>query len=94
MTDEEKEREAEKMFVLFERLNRNPIIKAGAPTPDGGTKSLKEAMQDKVASGEAERWEAAEAERVRTEAIAQEEADEEEAAKEMEAYFKRKHPAR
>ncbi|KAL1405850.1 hypothetical protein Q8F55_007528 [Vanrija albida] len=94
MTDEEKEREAEKMFVLFERLNRNPIIKAGAPTPDGGTKSLKEAMSDKVASGEAERWEAAEAERVRAEALAQDEADEEEAAREMEAYFKRKHPQR
>ena len=32
MTDEEKEREAERLFVLFDRLNRNGIIKVQLPT--------------------------------------------------------------
>ncbi|KAI8146753.1 guanine nucleotide exchange factor, partial [Fennellomyces sp. T-0311] len=31
MTDEEKEREAERLFVLFERLKKNGIIKAENP---------------------------------------------------------------
>ncbi|KAI8813511.1 guanine nucleotide exchange factor [Cladochytrium replicatum] len=39
MTDEEKEREGEKLLVLFERLNRTGIIKVATPTDAAGPSS-------------------------------------------------------
>ncbi|KAJ3278543.1 hypothetical protein HK104_002245 [Borealophlyctis nickersoniae] len=37
MTDEEKEAEAEKLFVLFDRLNRTGIVKVEMPKPGSGS---------------------------------------------------------
>lgn len=89
LSDAEREREAEKMFVLFERMERNPILKAGAPTPDGGQRSLREEMHARVQAGDAEQWERMEAERERRAREAQDEADEREAMMEIARYRQR-----
>ena len=89
MTDEEKEREAEKLFVLFDRLERNPVLKAGAPTPEGGTQSLRSAMQQKVAEGVLDDWERKEAERERLEAEKEADEIEAEAMRELAEYKRR-----
>ncbi|OCF35034.1 hypothetical protein I316_03074 [Kwoniella heveanensis BCC8398] len=88
MTQEEKEREAERLFVLFERMEKNPVIsmKSGADGEGEGKKiSIKDLMRDKLAKGELEdengydrRHEAEEDER-----------DEEEALRDLEAYKRR-----
>jgi hypothetical protein len=89
MTDEEKDREAEKMYALFERLERNPILQAGAPTASGAPKPLRQVMADKVAAGEADAWERREAERERLEAEREADMIEEEAMRELAAYRNR-----
>ena len=46
MTDEEKEREAERLFVLFQRLERNPAVSLGTEGKDGGIKNpVREAVE-------------------------------------------------
>lgn len=89
MSNEEKEREAEKMFVLFERLKSNPVVKAGVPQPDGSEKPIHDEIRDQMVGEQGERWErlelAKEEERIRL----QDEQDEQEALKEMAAYRKR-----
>jgi hypothetical protein len=45
MTEEEKEREAERLFVLFERMEKNPVLKARGD--DGAEKGVKEVMRRK-----------------------------------------------
>lgn len=83
MTDEEKEREAERLFVLFDRMERNPMISASSGTEE--CKGIEEIMRDKMANGTGDAWE--EEERMRIEK--QEGQDEEEVKKEMKAYKRR-----
>lgn len=55
MTEEEKEREAEKLFVLFDRMERNPVISMNSgDDPKGKGKTPKEIMMEKLERGELE----------------------------------------
>jgi len=55
MTEEEKEREAEKLFVLFDRMERNPVISMNfGDDPKGKGKTPKEIMREKLERGELE----------------------------------------
>lgn len=92
MTEEEKEAEAEKMFVLFDRLSRNPVISAAAPG-EGGTKSVEEAMREQVSKGVGAKWEEEEGKRELARIEKEEEEDEEGALKELAAYRERKKKA-
>ncbi|GMK55039.1 hypothetical protein CspeluHIS016_0200950 [Cutaneotrichosporon spelunceum] len=89
MSEVERDREADKMFHLFQRLEANPILKAGAPTADGGHRSLRDEMASRVAAGDADAWDRADAERERLSRLAEEEADEREAMAEMARYRRR-----
>lgn len=89
MSNEDKEREAEKMFVLFDRLKSNPVLKAGVPQPDGSEKTVHEEIRDKMVGREGDRWERSVAEEEKERVLREEERDEEEALKEMAAYRKR-----
>ncbi|BEJ16559.1 hypothetical protein CspHIS471_0511640 [Cutaneotrichosporon sp. HIS471] len=89
MSEAERDREADKMYHLFQRLEANPILKAGAPTSDGGHRSLRDEMTHRVAAGDADAWERADAERERRVRLAEEEADEREALAEMARYRQR-----
>jgi hypothetical protein len=89
MTEVEKEREAEKLFALFDRLERNPVLKAGAPTADGGTQTLKAAMAEKIAEGVGEEWERKNAEEELLEAEREADELEAEAMKELAEYKSR-----
>lgn len=100
MTDEEKEREAEKLFVLFDRLEKNKILSVssgkGEQTDsgsfDGGGKQnqgLKGMMQDRL--GEmGDRWEIEEAEKERKEREEEDRRDEEVALREVEELRRRR----
>ncbi|KLT39826.1 hypothetical protein CC85DRAFT_330437 [Cutaneotrichosporon oleaginosum] len=90
MSEAERDREADKLFHLFQRLETNPILKAGAPTPDGGHRSLREEMSARVAMGDGDAWERADAERERLARLAEDEADEREALAEMARYRQRR----
>jgi hypothetical protein len=52
VTEEEKEREAEKLFVLFDRMERNPVISMNGG--DGQKKAPNEIMREKLERGELE----------------------------------------
>jgi hypothetical protein len=59
MTDEEKEREAERLYTLFKRLEKNPVLSmqsqspgAGGGAPTSTSTSIDQIMRDKLASGE------------------------------------------
>lgn len=52
MTEEEKEREAEKLFVLFDRMEKNPVISMNSG--DGERKGPKDIMREKLERGELE----------------------------------------
>lgn len=54
MTEEEKEREAEKLFVLFDRMERNPVISMNSNEGDKKGKTPKEIMREKLEKGELE----------------------------------------
>lgn len=89
MTEEEKEREAERLFILFDRLEKNKVISMKSGDDQDGQKSkvqgLKEKMREKLESGEMERWDSKDAqERQRLEEEAAR--DEEEAFRELAAY--------
>lgn len=78
MTQEEKEREAEKLFVLFDRMERTPVISASTGAED--------LMREKLQKGELEGDdEALEAEREEME-----KRDEEEAMADLKRYKERK----
>ena len=83
MTQEEKEREAERLFVLFDRMERNPIISATGG--DGERKGIREVMREKLEKGEMEGVGDDELARV----LMEDRQDEDEAKKEMEAYRRR-----
>lgn len=89
MSEEDKEAEAEKMFVLFDRLSRNPVLSAGAPQADGRVQNLEDAMREQVAKGRGEEFDLAEEERERRRFEIEEEKDEEEALREIKAYRER-----
>jgi hypothetical protein len=82
MTEAEKEQEAERLFVLFAKLQKNPVI--STQNADGSKQSLKEAMQGKYSEVDAG-W----AEKERKEQEEQDQREEEEAIKELEAYKNR-----
>ncbi len=74
MTDEEKEREAERLFTLFDRMDRNPAMKMANP------------MEQAVRRGDVDKWDQMDAaEEVRNLRL-QEDIDEAEALKEMAAW--------
>ena len=79
MTEAEKEREAERLFTLFDKLDKNPVVSTQGP--DGSRKGLKEVMQDKYVEVD-KGW----AEKERREVQEEEEREEEEAMKDMAAY--------
>lgn len=82
MTDEEKEREAERLFSLFDRMDKNPVISTQGA--DGQKKGVKDALRDKYL--EVDRgW----GEKERLEREEEEKREEEEVTREMEAYRKR-----
>lgn len=83
MTEEEKEREAERLFVLLDRMEKNPIISASSG--DGEKKGINQMMREKMERGQSEGWEEQERRRVEEE----EDRDEAEARQEMEAYRRR-----
>ncbi|WWC96479.1 hypothetical protein V866_003347 [Kwoniella sp. B9012] len=89
MTEEEKEREAKRLFVLFDRLEKNPVISMNKPQEQGGGKvSMMDMMREKLNSGRFEEsHEDDDVQRRREEE--QDKKDEEEARKEIEDYKKR-----
>lgn len=89
MSDAEKEREAGKMFVLFDRLKSNPVVKAGVPQADGSEKPIHDEIRDQMVGEQGERWERLEAEKEKERIRRQDEQDEQEALQELAAYRKR-----
>lgn len=81
-TDEQKEREAERLFAVFDKMDRNPVISTQGPS--GEKRGVKEAIQAKYAEVD-ETW----GEKERKEREDEEKKDEEEVQKEMEAYRRR-----
>ena len=80
MTDEEKEREAERLFVLFERMERNKVISTNVPGGHGV-----EMMRKAVAEGKGEEWERLEQAKRLRKLEEEDERDEAEAMRELEA---------
>lgn len=78
MTEEEKEREAERMMALFDRMEKNPAMQL-----------VENPMKDAVRSGKMDAWERAETEKELQRIREQEAEDEAEAAKEVLAWKKR-----
>lgn len=81
MTDEEKEREAERLFTLFDRMDRNPAMKMVNP------------MEEAVRRGDIEKWDKADAEEEMRNLQIQEDLDEAEAMKEIAAWKARRSKA-
>lgn len=105
MTPEEKEREAERLFVLFDRMDKNPIISAGteeraegqtpnassssAPGGSGARKTMMQTMREKLEKGEVDQWERKDEEEERKRLEEEEKREEEEAKRDLAAYKKR-----
>ncbi|WVF68758.1 hypothetical protein IAT40_003530 [Kwoniella sp. CBS 6097] len=88
MTQEEKEREAERLFVLFERMEKNPVISMKSESEgegEGKKVTIKDLMRDKLGKGELEDAD----DEQRKEAEEEERRDEEEALRDLEAYKRR-----
>lgn len=85
LTQEEKEREAERLFVLFDRMERNPVISAQSQA--GAGVSANEIMRGKLERGELA--DDHEEERERKEMEEQDKRDEEEVAADMKRYRER-----
>lgn len=78
MTEEEKEREAERMMALFDRMERNPAMQL-----------VENPMKDAVRSGKIGEWERSEQQQELERIREQEAIDEAEAAKEISEWKKR-----
>jgi hypothetical protein len=78
MTGEEKEREAERMMALFDRMERNPAMRL-----------VENPMKDAVRSGKIDDWERSEQQQELERIREQEAADEAEALKEISEWKKR-----
>lgn len=81
-TDEQKEAEAERLFAVFDKMDRNPVISAQGP--HGEKQGVKDALREKYMEVDAG-W----ADKERKEQEEEDERDEREALREMEAYRKR-----
>jgi hypothetical protein len=81
-TDEQKEAEAERLFAVFDKMDRNPVISAQGP--HGEKQGVKDALREKYMEVDAG-W----ADKERKKQEEEEERDEREALREMEAYRKR-----
>lgn len=81
-TDEQKEAEADRLFAVFDKMERNPVISAQGP--NGEKKGVKDALREKYVEVDAG-W----ADKERKEQEEEDERDEREALREMEAYKKR-----
>lgn len=93
MSQEEKEREAERLFVLFNRMEKNHVISAG-PSADGQTsgpprKSMMDSMREKLEKGEVEQWERKDNEEDQRRLKEEEDIEEAEALRDLAAYKKR-----
>ncbi|KJE00544.1 hypothetical protein I311_05884 [Cryptococcus gattii NT-10] len=90
MTEEEKERDAERLFILFDRLEKNQVISMKSGDDQDGQKSkvqgLKEKMREKLESGEMERWDSKDDQEERQRLEEEAARDEEEAFREVAAY--------
>lgn len=86
MTQEEREREAERLFVLFDRMEKNPVISARSGADGGQEMSVKDAVRQKMEEMDGERFDADERRREEEE----ERREEEEAMRDLEAYRRRK----
>jgi len=91
MTQEEKEREAERLMTLFQRMERNPAISLSTGTGGGSGSSggSSSAMREMLESGKMERWQVEENERERKRVELEDEMDEEVALRELAGYKKR-----
>ena len=78
MTQEEKEREAERMMALFDRMEKNPAMQL-----------VENPMKDAVRSGKIDEWERSEQDKELQRIREQEAEDEAEAAKEISKWKKR-----
>jgi hypothetical protein len=81
-TDEQKEAEADRLFAVFDKMDRNPVISAQGP--DGEQRGVKDALRAKYMEVDGG-W----ADQERREQEEEDERDEREALREMEAYKKR-----
>lgn len=79
-------REHEKLLVLFDRMERNPVI--SAQSGDGEKKSVREVLRENMAKKDAEGWEKEEEEE-RKRMEEEERKDGAEAYREIEAYRRR-----
>lgn len=90
MTPDEKLREAERLFVLFERMEKNPVIRLTPEDPahpgPGRGKGVKEMMAQKLASGEMEAQDAADEAEEIAEQERRDKRDEAEVERDMERY--------
>lgn len=91
MTPEEKLRESERLFVLFERMEKNPVIRLTPEDPNepGKSKSVRDMMRDKLAKGELEGKGIEDEEEDRLREEEEERRDEEEVRRDMERYKSR-----
>jgi hypothetical protein len=90
MTEEEKEREAERLMTLFQRMERNPAISLSTGTGgSSGSSGGSSAMREMLESGKMERWQVEENERERKRVELEDEVDEEVALRELAGYKKR-----
>lgn len=93
MTQEEKEREAERLFILFDRMEKNPVISMKSGDDQDGQKSkaqgLKDIMREKLESGDMERWDRKDEQEERQRLEEEAQKDEEEAFRELVAYKRR-----
>ncbi len=78
MTNEEKEREAERLFVMFDRMDKNPAMKI-----------MENPMHAAVRKGDTEKWDVEDTRQEVEEGIRQEAIDEEEALREITAWKQR-----
>lgn len=101
MSQEEKEREAERLFVLFQRMKRNPVLSLGAEVGTSGAEGVgggsqgkvvgvEQMMREKLNSGEHAEMDEREEREEREKREKEEREDEEEAGREMAAYRARR----
>jgi hypothetical protein len=98
MTPAEKQRESERLFVLLERMEKNPIIQMTPEDPaqpgSGKAKGVRELMRDKLESGQLAHKDVEDEEEDRRVREEEEERDEEEVGAEMRRYRARMKGAR
>ncbi|WWC88355.1 uncharacterized protein L201_003265 [Kwoniella dendrophila CBS 6074] len=92
MTEEEKEREAEKLFTIFERLEKNPVISMNQKSESNGEEkkvNIQDIMREKLNTGSFEQEDIQDHLNELKRLKEQDEKDELDAIKEIEEYKKR-----